>query len=173
GPVYAGYGSKIGLNVGVFATPHIVSLGPGQIAERAGLEFIQKGGKYGSGTGEENYRLNYIELPVNALYQYDVSDQATVFAGFGPYFAYGIGGKIKYGDGSPSDNSFGGDYGAKRFDFGLQVIGGIRLSCKASLSLSYDFGLISTSGSSYSSDFSDKNGCFGINLAYCIGSMGR
>ncbi|MBS1915235.1 MAG: PorT family protein [Bacteroidetes bacterium] len=173
GYAYAGYGSKIGFNFGVFATQPIVTLGPGQIAARAGLEFIQKGGKYGSGTDEENYRLNYIELPVDALYQYEISDQATVFAGFGPYFAYGVGGKIKYADGSPSDNAFGGDYGAKRFDFGMQVVGGIRLSCKATLNLAYDFGLISTSGNSYAANFKDKNGCFSINIGYCFGGMDR
>jgi len=165
-----GYGSKVGFNGGIFAAHSFLSLGPGQVAAMAGLEFIQKGGKYPSGNGKDNYRYNYIELPIDALYQMPVMDNSTVFAGFGPYFAYGIGGKIKYADGSPTDNSFGsGNNAAKRFDFGLQIIGGFRYMNMATISLSYDFGLTNVSGPTYSTYYKDKNGCFSINLAYCLG----
>jgi outer membrane protein with beta-barrel domain len=170
GGYYSGYKSKVGFNAGVFAAHSFLPIGPGQVAAMAGLEFIQKGGTYGSGTAKENWRLNYIELPIDALYQMPVMDNSTVFAGFGPYFAYGIGGKIKYSDGSPSDNAFGGQNGFKHFDFGLQFLGGFRLSGMASISLSYDLGLLSVSGSNYSNQFKDKNGVFSINLAYCLGS---
>jgi hypothetical protein len=168
---YSGYKTKVGFDFGVFAIQPVKTLGPGAIAARAGIEFIQKGGKYSSGTDLEDYRLNYIELPVDALYQYNIQNAGIVFAGLGPYFAYGVGGKIKYGDGTPSDNAFGGNYGSKRFDFGLQFLGGFRLSCKASIIIAYDLGLISVSGSSYASDFKDKNGAFSINLAYCLGGL--
>jgi hypothetical protein len=166
---YSAYKSKVGFNAGVFAAHPFISLGPGQVAAMAGLEFIQKGGKYGSGTSSEDYRYNYIELPIDALYQMPVMDNSTVFAGLGPYFAYGIGGKIKYGDGTPNDNSFGsGDNSAKRFDFGFQFLGGFRYMNKATISLSYDLGLVSVSGSAYSSQFKDKNGVFSINIGYCL-----
>jgi len=171
GGYYSGYKNKVGFNFGVFATHPVLMLGPGNLAARAGFEFIQKGGVYGSGADKEDYRFNYIELPIDAIYQYQIKDVGKAFAGFGPYFAYGIGGKIKYGDGSPSDNAFGGQYGAKRFDFGLQFIGGFQLSCMASISLSYDLGLLNVSGSSYSSDYRDKNGVFSINLSYCLGGL--
>ncbi|MBS1948147.1 MAG: PorT family protein [Bacteroidetes bacterium] len=171
--VYSGYKSKVGFNLGVFAMKPIKELGPGAIGARGGIEFIQKGGKYSSGSDLEDYRMNYIEIPFDAFYQYSIKNAGIVFAGLGPYFAYGVGGKIKYGDGEPSDNAFGGQYGAKRFDFGLQFIGGFRLSCMASVILAYDLGLTNISGSNYSDRFKDKNGAFSINLAFCLGGLKR
>ena len=169
-----GYKTKVGFNFGAFVTKPILPIGPGQLAAIVGLEFIQKGGKYGSGNNSEDLRLNYIELPIDAIFQYQVMDNGgTVFAGFGPYFAYGVGGKIKYGDGSPSEKAFGGQYGAKHFDFGLQFIGGFKLSCMASISLSYDLGLLNIANNSANSTYSyhDKNRVFSINLAYCLGGL--
>jgi hypothetical protein len=168
------YKNKIGFNVGVFATKPIITVGPGDVAAKIGLEFIEKGAKYSESPVTETIGLNYIELPIDALYEYQIQDVGKVFLGFGPYFAYGIGGKDKYNDGtsSTSSNSFGGD-GAKRFDFGLQFIGGFRLSCLASISLSYDLGLINiaTNNNAGGYNYHDKNGVFSINLSYCLGKL--
>jgi hypothetical protein len=172
-----GYKTKVGFNAGVFATHPFLQLGPGYVAGRAGLEFIQKGTKISDDQDKETIALNYIELPIDVLYQYQIQDIGKAFLGLGPYFAYGIGGKDKYNNGttSGSGGSFSEDNGAKRFDFGLQFIGGFQLSCMASISLSYDLGLIdiakngTTGNNGYT--YHDKNGVFSINLSYCLGGL--
>ena len=37
----------------------------------------------------------YLEIPVLASYRYNFSDAAQLQINVGPYFAYGVGGKIK------------------------------------------------------------------------------
>lgn len=52
----------------------------------------------GMGGNEEattSYRYNYLELPVNFLYKGEAG-RGKVFAGLGPYVAYGVGGKVTY-----------------------------------------------------------------------------
>jgi hypothetical protein len=163
------YSTKVGFNVGAFATKPILDLGPGDLAAMAGLEFIEKGAKYDVSPVTETIGLNYIELPIDAIYELQVSDLGKAFAGFGPYFGEGVGGKDKYNDGNSSttNNSFGGN-GANKFDFGIQVIGGFRLWNKACLSLSYDFGLTNIRAKNNTDYAHDKNGAFGINISYCM-----
>ena len=75
----------------------------------------------------------YLELPVMAAARFAIADGQNIVVKAGPYFAFGLGGKYKYGD--YDENIFGdeeydedgdgvNDYtvkGAKRFDFGLGV----------------------------------------------------
>jgi hypothetical protein len=170
------YNTKVGFNAGVFASKGVLQLGPGYLAGMVGLEFIQKGAKYSDDPVKETIGLNYIELPIDVLYQYQIQEIGSAFIGLGPYFALGIGGKDKYNDGTTTTttSSFGSD-GGKRFDFGLQFTGGFKLSGMASISLFYDLGLLNiannTAGSTYS--YHDKNGVFGINLGYWFGGLGK
>jgi len=171
------YKAKVGFNLGAFASKSILSLGPGQLAAKGGLEYMQKGGKYSDNPVTETIGLNYIELPIDVLYQYAIMDNGIVFGGLGPYFAYGVGGKDKYNDGNTSatTSSFGGGSGGdgyKRFDFGLQFTAGYRISCMASLSLAYEIGFLNLANNSNNGGYGtydDKNKVFSINLAYCIG----
>lgn len=57
-----------------------------------GLLFTVKGADntYGSLTGK--YRISYLELPLNLVYKASLGKGSLMF-GFGPYVAYGIGGK--------------------------------------------------------------------------------
>jgi hypothetical protein len=171
------YSTKVGFNAGVFASKGVLQLGPGYIGGMVGLEFIQKGAKLSEDGTTEKIGLNYIELPIDVLYQYQIQEIGSAFIGLGPYFAFGIGGKDKYNDGTTTTttNSFGGDGGGKRFDFGLQFTGGFKLSGMASISLYYDLGLVNIgsnpAGSTY--DYHYKNGVFGINLGYWFGGLGK
>ena len=75
----------------------------------------------------------YLELPVMAAARFAIADGQNIVVKAGPYFAFGLGGKYKYGD--YDEKIFGDedydedgdgvtDYtseGAKRFDFGLGV----------------------------------------------------
>jgi hypothetical protein len=172
----SGYKTKVGFNIGAFASKSILALGPGQVALKGGLEYIQKGGKYTNSPVTETIGLNYIELPILALYQYPVMENGVLFGGLGPYFADGVGGKDKYDDGNTTttSSSFGGGSngdGDKRFDFGLQFTLGYRISCMASLSLAYEIGFINFANNSNNGGYgtyNDKNKVFSINLAYGI-----
>ena len=70
---------------------------------------------------------------------HDLGKDRKVFGGLGPYFAYGIGGKIK-GNGF-SEKAFDEDFGFKRFDVGLTFTGGYNFDNQWSVGLAYDLGL--------------------------------
>lgn len=57
----------------------------------SGLEFIQKNSK----DGDTKLNLSYLKVPAMALYSHPLNNKGKILGGLGPYFAYGIGGKIK------------------------------------------------------------------------------
>lgn len=73
--------------------------------------------------------LGYIEVPVNALYRFDLGNAGGLFVSAGPYAAIAVNGKTKTTvniAGIETENSentkFGGDAGElKRFDYGLNA----------------------------------------------------
>lgn len=100
-------------------------------------------------------------MPVLAIYTYELTDDRKVFGGLGPYFAYGIGGKIK-GDGF-SEKAFDKDFGFKRFDVGLTFTAGYKFNKKWSVRLAYDLGLANIEQDSFDKA---KNRCFSLNIGY-------
>lgn len=77
------------------------------------------------GAKEGDYSVNamYLELPVMAAARFQVADNTNIVVNAGPYFAYGVGGKMKQDLGSGVDariDAFGSDR-LKRFDAGLGV----------------------------------------------------
>jgi hypothetical protein len=127
-----------------------------------GLQFIGKGYKSVNNVFNSTIKLNYLEIPVYAIYEHPVGT-GYLFGGAGPYFAYGIGGKVKSGNFSMS--SFGENTGGyKRFDMGLGMLGGYRMANGISIYLSYELGLANIAYSSQ--DFTAKNRAFGLNVSY-------
>jgi hypothetical protein len=123
----------------------------------SGLEFIQKNSKY-EGT---KTKLNYLQVPVLAIYTYDLGDDRKVFGGLGPYFAYGLGGKIK--GGGFSEKAFDKDLGFKRFDAGLTLTAGYKINKKWSVRIAYDLGLANIQHESFDKT---KNRSFSVNIGY-------
>ncbi len=101
---------------------------------QSGLYYTAKGCKDESEGVKETYKPSYLEIPILASYRYNFSDAAQLQVNFGPYFAYGLGGKVKFEyRGETKEYDFFGDedddsYGAKRFDFGLQVGVGLTIA---------------------------------------------
>ncbi|HTE33557.1 MAG TPA: porin family protein [Chryseolinea sp.] len=122
-----------------------------------GLEFVQKN----SSVEDTKIRLSYLEVPILAVYSYDLNENNNIFGGFGPYIAYGVGGKIK-GNGF-SGKAFEKDFGYKRFDAGLTFTAGYKFNRKWSVRLAYDLGLVNLQQDSYDKT---KNRTFSINLGY-------
>jgi outer membrane protein with beta-barrel domain len=175
------YNSKLGKNVVIGSehylfeapggTPNEVSSqnadfipekipGGGYLGVAYGLEYITKGAKDPAGG---SFGLNYLELPVDALYHYPAGP-GGLYGGLGPYFAYGVGGK------GGTISSFGENAGGyKRFDAGANFMLGYKLDMGLSLDFSYDLGL---ANASYAvQDVSSHNRCFSINIGYQIGKL--
>ena len=168
------YSNRIGFNVGVFVFQHLKQISNGQLLLKGGLQFIQKGSEYSPsdlGDFHGTATLGYLEIPIDILYQFHLGDNGGPFAGLGPYFAYGVGGKNKFKfNGYPfSENSFS-DSTFKRFDAGLNLTAGYRISCTWSFSIAYELGLVNIVNSN-NSGVSGKNQVFSINVAYCLGRL--
>jgi len=142
-------------------------------ALRSGLAFLQNGVKITSteiqdGIGEfeleAKTKLNYLQIPVYALYTKEVS-LGEVYLGAGPYANYGVSGKSKLsytytdenGDkasDSEESDAFAkeedGGTGFKRFDWGAGAIAGVRLpnGIFAQIGYQYSIGNISNDDAS-------------------------
>jgi hypothetical protein len=149
----------------------------------SGVLLSGKGSKaetYFTGTKDDNYiktKFNplYIEVPLNLLVRVPLEKTTNLFFHAGPYAAMGIAGKSKEDSklfgltgSSESDIKFSNDnpftsqqedaaYNKlKRFDFGLNVGGGIDLK-KVLLKLNYGFGLTKINSTESNNSADDKN----------------
>lgn len=145
-----------------------------------GLQFGAKGAKNKISDLSTSYRLSYIELPLNFVYKAMLGN-GYFFLGFGPYVAYGVGGKANYENGSLSSESkikfqnevVSGDplttvyfkpldVGGNIF-FGYELVGGLFLQLNAQL------GLININPDHYlfpDDNTTLKNTGFGLSLGY-------
>lgn len=139
---------------------------------QSGLFFQNKGCKI---KGEDEYdetttyKPMYLEIPILASYRYNFNDATQLQVNFGPYFDYGIGGKIKYESDGDSDEEdiFGDDGMLKRFNCGLQVGAGVTFASHIYLGVSYQFGLTNIyNDEDDDSDFSIKDKNWMISLGY-------
>jgi len=105
----------------------------------AGIEFVQKRSK----DGGTKITLNYLQVPAYLLFYYQLPSAGNIFGGLGPYFGYGIGGKMKTSfNGQTSETkSFDKTTGFKPFDAGLGLTAGYKITNSFSFSLAYDYGL--------------------------------
>ena len=146
-----------------------------------GLLFSTKGAKsdtefLGMAMSAE-YNISYIEMPLNFLYRPLVGN-GHFFLGFGPYIAYGIGGKAKFVVNSTSteeDLVFTNEYQGldykyfKRLDYGGNIFFGYELSGGLSLQLNAQLGLAKINADNTSlpdakTEF--RNTGFGLSLGY-------
>jgi len=133
------------------------------------------GGSGFSGNAHIKTIYNYLELPINFLYNIPVS-YGKFFIGGGPYLAYGLSAKLNSKSvitpaGSSSQTTyqnvsipFGSDEGdIKRFDFGVGALGGLALKNGLLFSIGFEHGLINTvegGGASL------KNNTLAVSLGY-------
>ena len=105
---------RVGFNVGVGMEYQFTDMWSIQPS----LMFTQKGAKQDEG------KMNpmYLEIPVLAAARFAIADNQNIVVKAGPYFAFGVAGKVKVGD---EKGDFFGDgddqYGGKRFDCGIGV----------------------------------------------------
>jgi hypothetical protein len=156
-----------GLHVGAVA-----DIGFANLSLQPGILYSTKGGSsnFGSG-GADKLTLNYVEVPVNLLYNIPVGI-GKVFIGGGPYVALGVSGKstlsgtaTSTGSGSESQNiTFGSASGdVKNPDFGVNLLGGFRFKSGLSFSAGYGIGLANLSNESGAST---KNNVLSFSIGY-------
>jgi Outer membrane protein beta-barrel domain len=164
--------TKTGLTVGFMGDIVLTE----KFSFQPGLNFIQKGGKesvtnFGI-TIESNTTLNYLELPLNFVYNAPAGS-GYFFAGLGPVLGYGMNGKAKIkvstGGETKQDVKFGsGADELKPFEFSGNVLAGYELSNGIFIAANYNMG-ISNLLNDAPSNSSSKNRFFGIKLGYKFG----
>ncbi|WP_443944503.1 porin family protein [Pedobacter sp. AW1-32] len=129
-----------------------------------GLTLIGKGGKYpfsylrpdpadGYNTYEGNVKISsmYLEIPVNAVFNFNVG-KGEIFLGAGPYYAVAISGRVKIDgfsirnsvstpESSKRDLEFGDNKDVQRSDFGINFLAGYQLSNGWNIHAGYGLGL--------------------------------
>jgi len=136
-----------------------------------GVFYIQKGWKtdYDDARGkiEKKDNASYIEIPLQASYRVNLSDQVQFQLNIGPYFAIGVSGKQKVtntfanGDSYEID-SFDELEGGKKFDCGLAVGAAITVS-HVYFGIGYERGLMNVSRIE---NTKFQNGSIAISLGY-------
>lgn len=162
--------SRTSFHVGVIADIPLMQ----SLYIQTGLYLQNKGYKLEEDGYEETAKPMYLEIPVLASYRYDFSDALQLQVNFGPYFGYGLGGKVKGEEDGESGGEidFFGDYddegkaGYKRFNCGLQVGAGLTLSEHYYLGFAYQFGLTNIYDTPSGSDFKVKDQNWMISLGY-------
>ncbi len=109
----------------------------------SGLEVITKGAKL----KESGIKISpmYLQLPVRLGYRLKLLPGLRAHFGFGPYFAQGIGGKIKgeFAGAKIDEKIF--DDAFQKFDWGLGAEVGVTVIGRIQVRTGYDFGMKSAS----------------------------
>ena len=138
-----------------------------KFAFRPGIYYSMKGFKADEVMPKVN--LNYLEMPLLAVFKIGLTENSKLEFQIGPYLAYGICGKYKYETSvTPKNNrfeseyttykSFSGEDSYKRFDLGINS--GLGVSYK-----NYYLGASYELGTTYIMNKS-PNHCLSINVGY-------
>lgn len=187
--------SKIGFNVGVAVEFPIVRsfyINSGLFYTTKGIKYTTKGIKFENSdldwSEKDTYNAGYLELPLYASYRLNFAEASQLQINFGPYFAYGVNGKIKevgtkidYEENDEGDVSkYEYEYdlfgvadedsdeekgGIKRFDCGLGVGLGYTWN-RIYLGFNYQFGLVNIADKKEWGNGKIKNSNFSISLGY-------
>jgi hypothetical protein len=164
------------------------------------LQFIVKGGKEkstetlgGAGlqtviTTDVNQPINYVQLPLNIVYNFDLGETSKFFVGAGPSFAYALSGKAKGDITTVQTTTFGGQTitntnktavnqklkigssntdNIKPFEIGVNAVAGVKLNSGFAVTANYTYALNNVATQNNSSY---KGRSFGLSLHYLFGA---
>jgi len=158
---------KVGFNAGVNAE---IPLAP-SFYFQPGLLYSTKGANNFEGVSNGDLTLDYVEVPLNLIYKAGLGVTGNVLLGFGPYVAYGVGGKLnsdlgdvnvkfkKDADLSNTDAAY-----FKPWDAGLNLLVGYEFAHKVSLQLNAQLGV--TDINAYNTDATYRNTGYGVSIGY-------
>ena len=175
---------KPGFQLGVVAN---IPMSNEKITFQPGIIFTQQGAKW-KGSGSANWGtpvnldadvemlLNYLQIPLNFQYKYDLNGGNTLLFQGGPYLGYGLSGKLKMkvtasALGVSESNSdeesidFGNDGDFKSLDFGLGLGAGMLFKERIQVGLGYNLGLVDIEGEGEGI----KNNGIALTITYIFG----
>lgn len=161
--------TKVGFTAGVTA-----SLPLGQsVSFRPSLNYTQKGGTYKQEGYSDKTTLNYLELPLNIVYNTH-SATGKFFIGAGPSLSFGLSGKDKYegeGQSVKSDIKFGSEDNddLKALDAGVNFLAGYQFAGGFFIAANYYAGLSNLAITAGSEDGKMHNRYFGARLGVMFG----
>ena len=146
-----------------------------------GLSFSTKGAKEKQGEFTGKLSISYLELPIHFLYKPKLGS-GKLIVGFGPYVAYGVGGKMKFEGGGTSETRnlkfknkltteqlMDDNIYVRPLDAGADIFFGYEFNFKVSVQLNAQLGLLKMDPS-YEGNENDKsvskNTGFGLSLGY-------
>ncbi len=157
---------KVGFNIGLTAEMPLAD----NFYLMSGLDLTTKGAKVknysltdqqGVIYDDVNMNAMYLQLPVHAGYKLEVAPTIKLVFRGGPYFAYGIAGKMKgEAEGVTLDTDIFGD-DTNRFDFGIGGAVGVEFADKITASVGADQGL-----TKIFKDGDQKNRCAYLSVGY-------
>lgn len=155
------------------STANLIGFQAGLIAEiplsdalylNSGALFSQKGTKLSMLGVEIKFPVNYVEVPLNLAYKYDLGP-LKLFAQAGPYLGYGLSAKVISG-GTEETIDFGTEVDQmKRLDYGANFGGGIEIGA-IQIGANYGLGLANMSNDP---DETMKNGVLSFTVAVLFG----
>ena len=167
------YNLRTGYQIGAFADISINT----SLSLRPSLQLTEKGFKKIEGTSgtafywNRNFSTNYLELPIDAVYNFHLNKNANIQIGTGPVFGIGLFGRnktiITISDSAQQTHTeywVGNDAFDKRFDFGWDFL--ISFKChRAIISANYNNGLFNllTDG-----NHTAKNRSFALTFGYLL-----
>ncbi len=137
---------------------------------RPELKYVQKGGKLSEEGSTDKLTLNYLELPLNFVFN-TITSKGMFFVGVGPSVNIGIAGKEKwnYDDGETGEEkvNFGSnpDDDFKAFELGINALTGYQFKSGFFVSANYNAGL-SNVANNFDYDSQYHNWYFGINIGF-------
>jgi len=135
--------NKIGFHAGLKTEYHFSPTAKGVYVDAAALISL-KGGKFEGWEGlSSKYNPYYLEVPIHIGYKLALNDKLSILGNFGPYFGYGLMGKVVESDGGSTNSYdiFSDDYFNTRFDYGLGIRIGVEMMKKIQVTAGYDLGL--------------------------------
>lgn len=174
------YRARIGGHGGVligFNLNEVISLQTGVLFSTKGFRLKEEDR---SGKAVFKYKLNYLDIPLLASYNYSINQDFKVYVGLGPTLGIAIGGKevFKWDDYDDRESgketekiSFGNKKirdDLKRIDLGLMAQAGLRYD-NFKIGLFFNHGLLNISHiKDKQSNYRARNKVFGISAAYVI-----
>lgn len=163
--------TKVGFSAGVISS---IAIGK-HFSFQPALNFIQKGGTLKEEGTTNKTTLNYLELPLNIVYNTNAS-RGKFFAGAGPCFSMGLSGKDKWDDGNNTETTdikfgSGGEDDFKPLEIGINLLAGYQLKNGLFIAASYNAGLNNIANAD-AVDFYDvkyHNRYFGIRVGCLFG----
>jgi hypothetical protein len=159
------YDFKLGITAGLFVDVPLSS----NFSFQPALNLVQKGGSLKLESLSDKMTLNYLEVPLNFIY--NTAATHGFFIGAGPAMAFGLSGKDKTTDGTESENDkikFGsGEDEVKRFEFSANVISGYRFNQGFMFSANYDFGFTNLANAD-SEDGTMKSSYFSVKIGWVL-----